>query len=103
VGGEFRYRTGELTLPEPIREATIAVLGLDTRPQARAHFRLKQAPSRRPVRRRSPTRRSRSAPRTGSPGYDGTGQTIALIELGGGYDESTLTQYFQSVGVTAPR
>ena len=33
-------------------------------------------------------------------GYDGTGQAVALIELGGGYAESTLTQYFQSIGVT---
>jgi len=101
--GEFRYRTGELTLPEPIREATVAVLGLDTRPQARALFR----------RRKHKHHAGQSTATSYTPlqvgaayqfpsGYDGTGQTIALIELGGGYDQSTLTQYFQSIGVTAP-
>jgi kumamolisin len=102
--GEFRYRTGELTLPEPIREATVAVLGLDTRQQARAHFRLHKH-------RKHHAEKSAAVSYTPlqvgaayqfPAGYDGTGQTVALIELGGGYDESTLTQYFQSIGVTAP-
>ena len=100
---EFRYRTGVLTLPEPIREATVAVLGLDTRPQARALFR----------RRKHKHHAGQSTAVSYTPlqvgaayqfpsGYDGTGQTVALIELGGGYDESTLSEYFQSLGVTPP-
>jgi kumamolisin len=36
-------------------------------------------------------------------GYDGTGQGIAMIELGGGYTDAGLSQYFQSIGVTAPQ
>jgi kumamolisin len=98
--GEFRYRTGPLTLPESIRQATVAVLGLDTRPQARPHFRT--------YRKKHQTSTSYTPLQVGAAyrfpaGYDGTGHGIALIELGGGYDDATLTQYFQSLGVTAPQ
>jgi kumamolisin len=97
--GVFRYRTGELTLPEAIRDVTVAVLGLDTRPQARPHFRRhkKQAAS------VSYTPLQVGAAYQFPAGYDGAGQGIALIELGGGYSDANLTQYFQSVGVTAPQ
>jgi kumamolisin len=98
----FRYRTGELTLPEPIREATVAVLGLDTRPQASAHFRILDE-----KRRAAPKTTSYTPLQVGQAyGFpeatDGTGHPIALIELGGGYDETQLTQYFQSLGVSTP-
>lgn len=33
---------------------------------------------------------------------DGTGQTIGIIELGGGFRSSDLTVYFQEIGVTSP-
>lgn len=98
-GDVFRYRTGELTLPEPLREATVAVLGLDTRPQARPHFkrhRKKQATS------VSYTPLQVGAAYQFPAAYDGTGQGIALIELGGGYEDANLTQYFQSIGVAKP-
>nr|4NE7_A Chain A, Kumamolisin-As [Alicyclobacillus sendaiensis] len=36
-------------------------------------------------------------------GLDGQGQCIAIIELGGGYDEASLAQYFASLGVPAPQ
>jgi kumamolisin len=97
---EFRYRTGELTLPEPLREATIAVLGLDTRPQAEAHFRVYRA--------QQPHAASYTPLQVGTAyrfpeGYDGTGHGIAMIELGGGYDDAGLADYFQRLGVTPPR
>ena len=98
--GTFRYRTGEITLPEAIRETTVAVLGLDTRPQARAHFKRLQ--------KKHQTSTSYTPLQVGAAyrfpsGYDGTGEGIALIELGGGYDEANLSQYFESLGVTAPQ
>ena len=98
-GETFRYRTGELTLPEALREATVGVLGLDTRPQATPRFKRhkKQAAS-----------ASYTPLQVGSAyqfpaGYDGAGQGIALIELGGGYTDSNNQQYFQSIGVTPPQ
>jgi kumamolisin len=102
-GDEFRYRTGELTLPEPIRAATVAVLGLDSRPQANAHFRLRKHRHADQAESVSYTPLQVGAAYRFPEGYDGSGEGIALIELGGGYDESTLSQYFQSVGVTAPQ
>jgi kumamolisin len=75
----------------------IAVLGLDRRPVARAH-----------------SRRPKSAPSvTYTPiqlgalydfpaGTDGSGETIAIIELGGGFRTSDLAQYFKSLGITTP-
>ena len=101
--GQFRYRTGVLTLPEPIREATVAVLGLDSRPQASAHFRLRKHHHAGQAKSVSYTPLQVGAAYQFPEGYDGAGETIALIELGGGYDESTLSQYFQSIGVTAPQ
>ncbi|HEX4787663.1 MAG TPA: S53 family peptidase [Actinospica sp.] len=100
TGPEFRYRTGELTMPAPIRDATVAVLGLDTRPQAAAHFR--------PLRKKKTTTASYTPLQVGAAyrfpeNYDGTGHGIALIELGGGYDDANLAQYFRSIGVTAPQ
>ena len=33
---------------------------------------------------------------------DGTGQAIAIIELGGGFGHSDLDTYFQGLGITGP-
>ena len=98
-GGEFRYRTGVLTLPEPIRAATVGVLGLDTRPQAHSHLRRRRTKKQTSV---SYTPLQVGAAYQFPSGYDGAGQGVALIELGGGYTDSNLAQYFQSIGVTAP-
>ncbi|MCL6488381.1 MAG: S53 family peptidase [Alicyclobacillus mali] len=107
--GAYRSYAGEVTLPESVAPLVEAVLGLDTRPVARPHFRL---------RRRAEGEfeaRSQSAPPAAyTPldvakayqfpgGLDGSGQCIALIELGGGYDETSLAQYFASLGVPAPQ
>ncbi|MGC1258900.1 MAG: S53 family peptidase, partial [Candidatus Acidiferrales bacterium] len=34
---------------------------------------------------------------------DGTGQTIGIVELGGGYRAADLTTYFKNLGITAPK
>ena len=35
-------------------------------------------------------------------GTDGTGQTIAIIELGGGYNAADLSTYFSGLGLSVP-
>jgi kumamolisin len=35
-------------------------------------------------------------------GTDGTGQTLAIIELGGGYNQSDLDHYFSGLGIPTP-
>ncbi|PWK86826.1 S53 family peptidase [Fulvimonas soli] len=73
----------------------IAVLGLDRRPVARPHYRRPQA---QPNASYTPLQVGRlyAFPE----GTDGAGQTIAIIELGGGYDENDLAQYFRRLGVS---
>ena len=39
--GEYRGRTGPVNVPEDMKDAVTAVLGLDSRPQARPHFRFR--------------------------------------------------------------
>lgn len=36
------------------------------------------------------------------PDDDGTGQTIAIIELGGGFDQPELDAYFAGLGISGP-
>jgi len=76
------------------------VFGLDERPQARAHFRWAARPA-------AAGAASFTPPQVASAydfptGVDGTGQTIALIELGGGYATADLTTYFGNLGLPVP-
>jgi kumamolisin len=75
----------------------IAVLGLDRRPVARAHFR----------RPRSTPAQTYTPPEVGAlyqfpAGTDGSAQAIAIIELGGGFSASDLARYFNSLGISKP-
>ncbi|RMI27789.1 peptidase S53 [Nocardia stercoris] len=95
---EFRSRSGELRIPATLDGIVTAVLGLDDRAQART--RLRMSPN-------AAAAQSFSPAQVGAlynfpAGTDGTGQTIAVIELGGGYDPADLAQYFTGLGLTAP-
>ncbi len=109
-----RYRSGGLSVPAQLAGIVTAVLGLDTRPQARPHFR--KLGDRRTA---APGSAAPTAPGAApAPGpltavqvagfYDfpagtnGTGQTIAIIELGGGYNTSDLSTYFGGLGLPTP-
>jgi kumamolisin len=96
--GTFRVRDGAIYLPEELEGHVVAVLGLDNRPQARPHFRIATPHvdnvSYTPV---------QVGELYGFPaGATASGQTIGLIELGGGYREADVTAYFQSLGLAAP-
>lgn len=99
AAGKLRLREGDITLPEEVAPHVEAVLGLDNRPQAKPHFRIVK-------------------PRAGNVSYTpvqvaqlygypanakATGQTIALLELGGGYRTTDITAYFKSLGLSAPK
>jgi kumamolisin len=96
--GVFRTRSGCLYVPEALGPIVEGVFGLDNRPAATPKF-----------------RRLAVAPRTGDVSYkptqvatayefpadaEGTGQCIALVELGGGFKPADLDAYFSSLGVT---
>ena len=92
-----RMRSGGLSLP-PELGAVTAVLGLDDRQQAfpRLVFATPdaQSTSYTPV---------QLAQVYGMPDADGTGQTVAIIELGGGFAQSDLDTYFGQLGLTSPK
>jgi kumamolisin len=95
-----RYREGPLYVPAALDGVVLAVLGLDTRPEFRPHFRTRGAPG------------PAAAPGTSyqpnqvadiydfPAGTTGAGQTIAVIELGGGFTASDLDTYFGRLGIT---
>jgi kumamolisin len=93
--GPFMAPDREPALPPGV----LAVLGLSRRPVARAQFRRPRA---QPAVTYTPIQVARlySFPTAGT----GTGQTIALIELGGGFSPSDLAKYFQGLAInSAPR
>jgi kumamolisin len=103
-GRQYRARTGDIQLPSELAPSVEAVLGLDNRPQAKPHFRVRRARS---------SRASSAAgvsytPRQVAELYqfpldaDGTGQTVGILELGGGYTATDLKSYFSSLGVEEP-
>jgi kumamolisin len=100
----FRGRTGALKIPSDLSGIIEGLFGFDQRQQARARFRVRssvaspqaaEAVSYSPVQvaqlYQFPT------------GATGAGQTIALIELGGGYQQSDLTTFFSNLGITPPQ
>jgi kumamolisin len=104
ASGFYRCRTGPLLVPADVAGVIEAVLGLDNRPQTRPHFRL---------RKNRPLVGTQAAAVSYSPvqvadAYDfpsqatGAGQSIGIIELGGGYNSSDLDSFFASLGITPP-
>jgi kumamolisin len=105
-GGTYRGRTGPVHIPAELNGIIEAVLGLDDRPQAKAHFRMKSPEA---ARRSRPARAGAAsftpvqlASLYGFPRGDGRGECIALIELGGGYRPSDIQAYFAGLGLAAP-
>ena len=94
-----RYREGPLYVPAPLDGVVLAVLGLDTRPQARPHFRAGDAAA--APGRTYPPNQVASIYQFPA-GTTGAGQTIAVIELGGGYTDSDLDAYFGGLGLPVP-
>jgi kumamolisin len=143
-----RYREGPVFVPAPLEGVVTAVLGLDTRPQARPHFRVRGA-----VGQGAPRAHGAHGAKAGAAGdgpagtgaagdgaagtgpagagaagagaaaaaqgstyppdqvaeiyqfpagTSGAGQTIAVIELGGGYSASDLETYFGGLGIEVP-
>src|SRR4051812_22014785 len=91
-----RQRTGELVLPSSLAGVVIAVLGLDDRPQARARFRPAAGPT------TSFTPLDLGRVYRFPAGTDGGGQTLAILELGGGYRQADLDAYWAQVGLADP-
>ena len=98
-GHQYRGRTGAIYLPADLAPHIEVVLGLDDRPQATPQFR---------VRPRASASNISYTPRQVAELYqfpldaDGTGQTVGILELGGGYKTADLQGYFSSLGLPVP-
>jgi kumamolisin len=97
-GQTVRSRVGGLSVPQALAGIVVGVFGIDNRPQARAQFRRSS--------KSAAANTSYTPPQVAKayqfPSGNGAGQTIALIELGGGYVQSDLDTYFSSLGVGSP-
>jgi kumamolisin len=102
----YRVREGNITLPSGLSGSIKAVLGLDNRPQAQPHFRI--------AGQYGNATRSAQADTSYTPlqiaqlyqfpaNASAAGQTIGILELGGGYRTADLTAYFKSLGLKSPK
>ncbi len=98
--GTFRGRTGELLIPVALQDVVVGVFGLDNRPQARSHcVRQKLIVGPRAAGDTSYTPINIARLYNFPSGATGAGQTVAIIELGGGYRAADLQAYFSKLGV----
>ncbi len=104
---EFRSHRDEVSLPEPLNEIVKVVLGLDNRPQLTPHFHILEEGEIRAV------ASSQNQPQPFNPNEVASlynfpqasnlsEQCIGIIELGGGYNEKDLSDYFGSLGLPTP-
>ena len=101
----YRGRSGSIQVPEILRDIITGVFGLDNRPQARPMFHMLKKTG------------GLVHPMAASVSYNpdavakaykyprdvnGTGECIALIELGGGYRNTDMKAFFQKLGIPLP-
>ncbi|MFT5318148.1 MAG: kumamolisin [Chlamydiales bacterium] len=99
--GEYRGHSGPVHLPESLHGIIEGVFGLDTRPVFQPKFRFASESQTRERKSFLPTDLSKiyNFPKDSL----GKGQSIAIIELGGGYDPEVLTKYFtEDCGLETP-
>ena len=116
-GTTYRVREGSITLPSELIGPIEAVLGLDNRPQAQPHFRVFGEAGNISAKlaqgggfatpHAGSTNTSYTPPQIAAlyqfpPNASAAGQTIGIIELGGGYKTADLTTYFKSIGQKTP-
>jgi len=103
-GGTYRGRTGPVHLPDDLHGVVEAVLGLDNRPQAMPRCRVRDPLAN--VRWQAAGATTYTPPNVaalyGFPSGNGAGECIALIELGGGYRQADLGDYFARLGIAPP-
>jgi kumamolisin len=95
-GGSYRGRTGELSIPSELNGVVVSVHGLDNRPQASTHFRVAAAAAPSTSYTALQVAQAYNFPTSGN----GQGQTIGIIELGGGFTQSDLNTYFASLKIS---
>ena len=107
-GGTFRSHTSPVHVPPDLEPVVEAVLGLSNRPAAKPHFQTRRrlnalAGIFKPADSPQPLTTPQIAQLYNFPtGLDGSGQCIAIIELGGGFTMADLNAYFKGLGLPTP-
>jgi kumamolisin len=115
----YRGRTGSISIPADLADVVERVLGLDDRPVVKPHFRRLNATGAKGSKKKPKQQSISYSPVQVADvydfpsGLDGTGQTIALIELndvdsqgnatGGGYATTDLQAFFKNLGIPVPQ
>jgi kumamolisin len=99
--GTYRARTGPISIPSDLNGIIEGVFGLDNRPQAKPHFRMRKARPRAVAVSYTPLQVAQAY--NFPSGADGSGQCIGIIELGGGYTAEGLNSFFSSLGISMPK
>ena len=92
----YRARSGGLTVPSALDGVIVGVFGLDNRPQSQVLIRF------------DPNATTTYTPVEVANAYafpesvTGEGESVGIVELGGGYTTTDLTTYFQGLGLPAP-
>src|SRR5271157_406317 len=96
-GGTYRGRVGSISLPSELSKIVLGVHGLDDREQSRAQFRVTHAAA---AAGGSLTALQVAQAYNFPTTVNGAGQTIGIIELGGGFTQSDLDAYFSGLGIS---
>jgi kumamolisin len=104
--GTSRMRSGVIQIPATLSGIIEGVFGLDNRPQAKPHFRIRKQ-SQNSVAPAQSSSASYNAPQVAQAydfpaGTNGSGQTIGILELSGGYRSTDLATYFKNLSIAAP-
>ncbi len=104
--GTCRMRSGTIQIPAALSGIVEGVFGLDNRPQAKPHFRVRKQ-SQNSAARAQAASASYNATQVAQAydfpaGTTGSGQTIGILELSGGYSSSDLATYFRNLGIKTP-
>jgi kumamolisin len=113
--GEYRGRIGPVHIPADLQDVVEGVFGLDNRQQARPHIVFAASPVGAQAAgggvlaaTQAQDARSFYPPEVGAyynfPGnVTGAGQTIGILEFGGGFSQRDLDTYFQQLNLPAPQ
>jgi kumamolisin len=100
-GTTYRVRTSPVHVPAELKDIVTAVVGFDTRPQVTPHIRTATQAAPRTATQR-PFTPIEVANLYSFPDSDGAGQTVAVLEFGGGFDTADLNEYFTALGISKP-
>jgi kumamolisin len=102
-GRRYRIHQQPVSIPQECASVVDAVLGLDTRPQAKSQ--LRKLKDLRPAAAGAQSYLPRQVAEFYSfpTDVDGSGETIGILELGGGFTTTDIQQYFQNQNITPPQ